>query len=97
MKTEAEKFAALFDDNGQVFETTDSRSFDEVMEAMGAEAEYSTRVYNDTDGDYHYESGYSGDYTCGDPIRYEFADGSCIVVAGEAWDFEGDEQFSWRG
>jgi hypothetical protein len=33
----------------------------------------------------------------GAPVRYIFPDGSVIVEAGDAWDFEGDEEFSWRG
>jgi hypothetical protein len=29
--------------------------------------------------------------------RYQFTDGSAIVVAGDAWDLEGTETFSWAG
>lgn len=36
-------------------------------------------------------------YRTGDTYRYEFEDGSAIVVAGDAWDIEGDEAFSWAG
>jgi hypothetical protein len=32
-----------------------------------------------------------------DATRYEFPDGSAIVVAGDAWDIEGDEPFVWAG
>jgi len=32
-----------------------------------------------------------------DPVRYEFRDGSAIVIAGGAWDVEGDEPYSWAG
>jgi len=30
-------------------------------------------------------------------VRYAFADGSAIVVAGGAWDVEGPTPFSWAG
>lgn len=36
-------------------------------------------------------------YRTGDTYRYVFADGSAIVVAGDAWDIEGAEAFSWAG
>ena len=29
--------------------------------------------------------------------RYEFADGSAIVIADGGWDIEGNEPFTWRG
>jgi len=30
-------------------------------------------------------------------IRYSFCDGSAIVDAGDGWDVEGHEPFSWAG
>lgn len=36
-------------------------------------------------------------YRTGDTYRYEFADGSAIVVAGDCWDVEGDEPFVLAG
>ena len=36
-------------------------------------------------------------YRTGDTYRYVFADGSVLVVAGDAWDLEGAEPFSWAG
>jgi hypothetical protein len=36
-------------------------------------------------------------YRTGDTYRYVFSDGSAIVVAGDAWDIEGAEPFSWAG
>ena len=36
-------------------------------------------------------------YRTGDVYRYGFPDGSAIVVAGDAWDIEGAEPFSWAG
>jgi len=32
-----------------------------------------------------------------DEIRYEFRDGSAIVVNGNAWDVEGSTPWSWAG
>jgi hypothetical protein len=29
--------------------------------------------------------------------RFLFPDGSAIVIAGDAWDIEGDTPFSWLG
>jgi hypothetical protein len=40
---------------------------------------------------------YRDGYRTGDTYRYKFADGSAIVVAGDAWDVEGPESFSWAG
>jgi hypothetical protein len=36
-------------------------------------------------------------YRTGDTYRHVFADGSAIVVSGDAWDVEGEEPFSWEG
>lgn len=36
-------------------------------------------------------------YNTGDTYRYAFEDGSAIVVAGDAWDIEGAEPFTWAG
>lgn len=32
-----------------------------------------------------------------DPIRYEFCDGSAIVICGDGWDVEGVDLYSWEG
>ena len=31
------------------------------------------------------------------PVAYRFSDGSGIVVAGDAWDIEGDQPYTWKG
>ena len=92
----AEKFSEMFDDDGSIFSTDDGRSFEEVAGDMKAEATYSKREYLD-DGEINYVDGYCGEHFGGDPIRYEFPDGSAIVVAGDAWDFEGDHRFEFAG
>lgn len=94
--TRAEEFAEYFGNDGQRFDMQDGTTFSEKMGAMGVVPEYSRRVYLGS-GELDYESGYESDLAFGDPIRWVFSDGSCIVSAGDAWDFEGDELFSWRG
>ena len=97
--TQAEVFAELFHRNGTVFETDAGITMDQMFESSGVNPEYSRRVYDrdDHEGGYRLQSGYACTHISGDPIRYEFSDGSCIVVAGEAWDFEGKYPFSWAG
>lgn len=33
----------------------------------------------------------------GENTRWEFEDGSAIVIAGDGWDIEGSKPFSWLG
>jgi len=96
-QTMAEKFAGLFDNDGQVFETTDGRWLDDVAEEMGAAAHYGRSEWDEDERDYIRYEVYRGEYFAGDPIRYEFPDGSVVVHHGDGWDFEGDEPFSFRG
>lgn len=97
-KHNSQEFAALFDNDGQVFETADGTDFDAVAERMGATIGYSNREYLENEmGAYEFTVGHGSEYIAGDPIRYEFPDGSSVVAAGGGWDFEGDELFSWRG
>jgi len=89
MKTNAEKFAELFLNDGTIFETATGASFAEEMEAAGVQPEYSRRVEG------AYEAGYEDDHGFGDPVRWVFQDGSVVVSAGDGWDFEGETPFSW--
>lgn len=93
--TIAEQFAALLGNDGQVFETQDGLSFDELADKMGAIVTYSKRDYSS--GTLKYVDGFENDHVCGDPVQYQFTDGSAVVVAGDAWDFEGQSIFLWSG
>lgn len=96
MKTIAQQVSKIFGDDGQKWETTDGKSFIEVCEEHGADITYSARDY-DADGDMVYVDGYKSGHLAGDPIRYEFPDGSALVEAGDGWDEEGKIRFSWAG
>jgi len=91
MKTAKIVAEALYND-GQVFETEDGRSLDEIALEHDATKECARRTL---DGELIYHP--CADYTSQSMTRYVFPDGSAIVVAGDAWDLEGDEPFSWEG
>lgn len=96
MSTAAEQFAAALGDDGQNFETDNGISFDNLAEQMGATLMYSAREYaDDIDNTMTYVDGFESSHISGDPIRYAFPDGSAIVLAGEAWDIEGTDRYSW--
>jgi len=89
--TIAEQVASVFRNDGQVWKTDSSKSFDEVCKEHGADIEYAEAYYDD--GETHYRHSYSPT----EHIRYTFSDGSALVVHGDGWDYEGDSPFSWRG
>ena len=95
MTTIAEKFSAKLNGDGQNWETEEGISFSDLAEQWGADVTYSAREYDD--GVFHYVDGYHDGYISGDPIRYAFDDGSAVVEAGESWDLEGPERYSWAG
>jgi len=94
--TIAEQFSAKLNDDGQNWETDEGTSFEDLAEQMGATVTYSSREYDDN-GEMRRADGYQGGHISGDPIRYEFSDGSAVVVAGDGWDLEGAERYSWAG
>lgn len=95
--TIADDFAEQFGLDGQSFETPDGQSFEDLAAEMGAIVEYAKRIYSDDDRGCEYAPGFANEHISSDPIRFEFSDKSAVVVAGDAWDFEGKERFSWRG
>lgn len=95
MTTIAENFITHFAD-GQTFETAEDILFSDLAKQWGADVTYSAREY-DEDGAIHYVDGYHDGYISGDPIRHEFSDGSAVVEAGDGWDLEGPERYSWAG
>jgi len=97
MTTIAEKFAANLKNDGQLFETDDGVEFEELAEQMGAKATYANRAGYDEDGNPVLEDGYRGEHFLGDPVRFDFPDGSAVVQSGEAWDLKGAGAFSWAG
>ncbi|MEY5098866.1 MAG: hypothetical protein RJA36_1585 [Pseudomonadota bacterium] len=88
--TTAQQIAAKLANNGQNFD-----GFDDLIDTAGARREYSQRVWSEEAGASVYKAGHLSGYISGDPIRHVFADGSAIVTAGDGWDIEGDEPFSW--
>lgn len=93
MATLAEQFASALYDDGQCFETDEGVTFEELIDQMDAVVTYSSRGY--TDGTLQYVDGTCCGHIHGDPIRYEFSDGSAVVEAGDAWDIEGGTRYSW--
>lgn len=96
MKTIAERFSAELDNDGQRWETEDGTSFEELARRMGAVKTYGARYYG-PGGNTGYMDGTPDSHFAGDPVRYEFRDGSAVVQAGPAWDIEGPERYSWIG
>jgi hypothetical protein len=87
----ANTIAKEFNNNGQIFD-----GLEDSMSAAGGKCQYGKRIPRDDQNDpQRYEAGSRGDHFSGDPIRYEFADGSAIVICGDGWDIEGAELFSW--
>ncbi|TFH84956.1 hypothetical protein EQG41_19740 [Billgrantia azerbaijanica] len=94
--TIAHTIADLLNNDGQQFDTDDGRNLVELCEERNATVEYAVRAYaDDEDQTQYWEAGFSGDHFAGDPVRYAFSDGSAIVEAGDGWDIEGAEPFSW--
>ena len=94
--TTAEKIAAQFDNDGLRFEDASGNALEAVCDDAAVRGEKARSQWDDERKDYIAvpvswgESAY-------DRIRYIFADCSAIVIAGEAWDIEGAEPFSWSG
>lgn len=87
----ARQFSVIFGNDGQNWTSHDGRSFEDVMTAEGIKPEYGYTLW-DADSE-QYITVPTTDRT--DKARYEFLDGSAVVVAGDAWAIEGDEPFSW--
>lgn len=98
MTSTAHKIAAALHDDGQCFEAEDGRTFDELVSAEKPHVQYAGPAITDGDGRIVGRDVVNpGDHAAGDPVRYQFADGSAIVLAGAAWDIEGSEPFWWAG
>lgn len=94
--TTAEQIAAALGNDGLVFQTKDGRTLEELCEAAGCG--YSkARARWDYEADEEVVEEVSLGEDLYDRVAYSFADGSAIVVAGDAWDIEGEEPFSWAG
>jgi len=101
LASDAERFAAVLDHDGQRWTADDGRDFETLAADMGARIEYMGRDYVDDPDTGEQVERYSRcprlAYMAGDPIRYVFPDGSVIVAAGDGWDHEGNAPGSWRG
>ena len=88
-QTIAQTISSMFGNDGMNFSADDGRDFDEVCCSYHAEKSRG-RCWYDADG------AMTADYDPdGDMVRYEFSDGSAIVISGDAWDIEGETPFSW--
>ena len=96
LATTAERVAAAFDNDGQLFEhPTTSESLESFAVAHGADIEHGVRDGDTIDG-VTFTAGPCWEHLDGDPIRYAFPDGSAVIVIGEGWDIEG-QPWRWRG
>lgn len=94
MTTNAKEFSRRLNDDGQCWMTGEGINFDELAQLMDAQVTYSVRDH-DVKGNLIYIDGQSCRHISGDPIRYEFPDGSAVVAAGAGWDLEGVIRYSW--
>lgn len=92
----AEEIAEMFGNDGQCFITrgeylSESRTLDELCDLQCVRKERGRASYEGDGCNINYA-------VCddGDLVRYEFHDGSAIVIANAAWDIEGDTKFSWE-
>jgi hypothetical protein len=81
MTTQAEQIAERFGNDGLRFTNEADERLDDFCAALSMTGRKEWRDGHNT----------------GDVYRYVFADGSAIVVAGDGWDIEGEEPFSWAG
>jgi hypothetical protein len=95
--TTAETIAAQFGNDGMRFEDNQDRHLTDVCEEASVSREKGRHVYDDDDMLTEAYESISWSESIYDVVRYEFADGSAIVIAGDAWDIEGAEPFSWAG
>jgi len=90
MKTKAEALTDTFA-QGAAAGDTDGRLWRDMCRMSGAREELSRRVY--MDGHCVFIRGDKSNHCPGDPIRFEYPDGSAIVVHDEAWYLEGQTPF----
>lgn len=92
MKTDAQKIADTFDDDGQCFEMSSGGMIELSDGKMSTflEGTHILRVLEwaciSSEGDEATET-----------VRYEFPDGSVICYMDSAWDLEGEVSFSFKG
>lgn len=94
--TTAERIAELLGGDGQNFTSRSGRTLEDLCDERGARTAKARVRYNDETGEDEVEA-VSRSEDIFDRIRYTFADGSAIVIAGDAWDIEGPTPFSWAG
>lgn len=93
--TRAQILAELLEDDGQRWETRDGQTLDALCRAAGAMLSYGQSEWDDEARAYRVREVSRGDIHS--HTRYAFPDGSAIVAAGDGWDIEGAEPFSWAG
>lgn len=105
--TDAERFAAALDSDGQQWETANGEPFETLARRMGATVE-TWRPHPqspDDDAPELYHAGTStdagelliGGTMSGDRFRYVFPDDSAVVICGDCWDMEGERPGTLQG
>lgn len=95
--TKAEQISVMFGNDGQCFIArgeylSESLRIDELCDLQCVRKERGRELFNsETDSFNEYEVCDDGYLT-----RYEFHDGSAIVIATDVWDIEGETKFSWE-
>lgn len=93
--TTAERIAEQFDNNGFRMQLDDGQWLDDVCIVQGACEERAERRYSESTETWEAVPSY--DRTTNTFYRYEFPDGSAIVVGYDCWDIEGEKPFSFAG
>ena len=94
--SQASALSMALGNDGQKFERN-GITLEEIAADLGAVVTFSARDYSANDGELRYVDGTESGHMYGDPVRYEFPDRTAIVVAGDCWDFEGNDNYSFAG
>ena len=93
----AEDVSQLFGDNGQCFTLSDGSWIEDVCAEFGAHREFADVLQDHVTGAVEIVPISASEATSQSRVRWVFPDGSAIVIAGDAWDIEGDSPFVWHG
>lgn len=88
-QTKAQQLADLLGNDGSKFYAANGDSLDELAEFSGATTVYG-ESYWDEEAEENRVRECGPEHTSSSLIRYEFPDGSALVVAGECWDIEAE-------
>lgn len=92
----ADQIAARFGNDGQRFEDAKGSTIADTCDNACVAYGKARSAWNGETREYEYVEVPRGE-SAYDAMRYEFEDGSAIVIAGDGWDVEGARHFSWAG